>query len=172
MLVLKTINGHNSSARKVMNYLLSRHNVTHSPAWRSNLAIYKCVDCGLEKKSNVSRPGPRRCRACNAKAKNPRAKVIREAAPAYGAVLEEVGLRELKASPGDLIARLEGAPDMEIIITRYGKASAKLVSMGAKPGAVPWSQRASLRGTWPELPEPYDEDFAQAKGIWEPKLDA
>ena len=136
------------------------------------MAKYKCVDCGLEKESRVSRPGPRRCRACSAKMKNPDRRAIREATAAYSAVLEEVGLRELKANPGDLIARLEGSPDMEIIITRYGKASAKLVSLSGKPGALPWSQRASLRGTWPQAPEPSDEDFAQAKGIWEPKLDA
>ena len=136
------------------------------------MANFKCVDCGLEKESKVSRPGPRRCRACSAKAKDSDRRVIHEAAAVYGAVLEEVGLRELKANPGDLIARLEGSPDMEIIITQYGKASAKLVSLSGKPGAVPWSQRASLRGTWPEAPEPTDEDFDQAKGIWEPKLDA
>lgn len=143
-----------------------------SPAWRCTVTKYKCMDCGLEKESKVSRPGPRRCRACSSKAKDSDQKVIREAAATYSAGLEEVGLRELKANPGDLIARLEGSPDMEIIITRYGKASAKLVSLSGKPGAVPWSQRASLRGTWLEAPEPSDEDFAQAKGIWEPKLDA
>lgn len=139
------------------------------------MAKYTCADCGLEKESKSSRSGPRRCRACSAKAKNPDRpgqSIIREAAAVYGAVLEEVGLRELKANPGDILARLEGSPDMEIIITRYGKASAKLVSLSGKPGTVPWSQRASLRGTWPEMPEPSDEDFAQAKGIWEPKLDA
>ena len=133
---------------------------------------YTCVDCGLEKESKVSRSGPRRCRACSAKARNPGQGVIREAAAAYGAVLEEVGLLELKANPGEIIARLEQSPEMEIIITRYGKASAKLVALSGKPEAVPWSQRASLRGTWREVPEPSDEDFAQAKGIWEPKLDA
>ena len=136
------------------------------------MARYKCIDCGLEKESKARSPGPRRCRACSMKAKNPGPRVIREAAAAYGAVLEQVGLRELKANPGDILARLEGSPDMEIIITRSGKASAKLVSLSGKPGAVPWSQRASLRGTWPEVPEPSDADFAQAKGIWEPKLDA
>ena len=136
------------------------------------MAKYKCIDCGLEKASKASGTGLRRCRACAAKAKNSDPTAIREAAATYGAVLEEVGLRELKANPGDLIARLERSPDMEIIITRYGKASAKLVSLSGKTASVPWSQRDSLRGTWPELPEPSDEDFAQAKGIWEPKLDA
>lgn len=136
------------------------------------MAKYTCVDCGLEKESKVSRFGPRRCRACLAKARNPDRRVIREGAATYGTVLEEVGLRELKANPGDILARLEESPEMEIIITRYGKASAKLVSLSGKPGAVPWSQRVSLRGTWPETPEPSDEDFAQAKVIWEPKLDA
>lgn len=133
---------------------------------------YSCVDCGAEKESKITRLGPRRCRACSAKAKNPDLRVIREAAATYGAVLEEVGLRELKANPGDLIARLEGSPDMEIIITRYGKASAKIVSLTHQAADVPWAQRASLRGTWPDLPEPSDEDFAQAKGIWEPKPNA
>ena len=136
------------------------------------MAKYKCADCGLEKESKISRLGPRRCRACSAKARDPNRGAIREAAVAYGAVIEEVGLRELKANPGDILTRLEGSPDMEIIITRYGKASAKLVSLGGKPGAVPWSQRASLRGTWLDVPEPTDEDFARAKGVREPKLDA
>ena len=133
---------------------------------------YKCVDCRLEKESKVSRLGPRRCRACSAKAKSPRPAVIREASETYGAFIEEVGLRELKANPGDILSRLEESPDTEIIITRYGKASAKLVSLGGNPGAAPWSQRVSLRGTWPDMSEPSDEDFAQAKGIWEPRPDA
>ena len=136
------------------------------------MAKYTCIDCGLGKESKVSRSGPRRCRACSAKARNPGRRVIREAAAAYGAVLEEVGLLELKSNPGEIISRLEESPEMEIIITRYGKAAAKLVSLSGKPGAVPWSQRVSLRATWLDTPEPSDEDFAQAKGIWEPKMDA
>ncbi len=136
------------------------------------MVIYKCVDCGLEKESKVSRLGPRRCRVCSAKAKNPSPAVIREASATYGALLEEVGLRELKANPGDILSRLEASPDTEIIITRYGKSSAMLVSLGGNTGAEPWSQRVSLRGTWPNIPEPSDEDFAQAKGIWEPRPDA
>jgi len=48
--------------------------------------------------------------------------VIREPEATYGATLERVGVRELKASHGELLTWLEESPDMEIIITRYGKA--------------------------------------------------
>ena len=48
--------------------------------------------------------------------------MIREPEATCGATLERVGVRELKANPGELLTRLEESPDMEIIITHYGKA--------------------------------------------------
>ena len=142
----------------------------------------RCIDCGHRWQSKVSTEGPRRCRACTKKSKlssrglvagsSPGSRGIREPAAAYGATLEYVGVRELKANPGELLTLLEERPDMEIIITRYGKAAAKLISMIGKPGQVPWDHRASLRGSWSHMPDLTDQDFADAKGIWEPKLDA
>ena len=86
--------------------------------------------------------------------------------------VEHIGVRELKANPGDVLTQLEESPDMEIIITRYGKASAKMMSVAGKSGEPPWGERVSLRGAWSDMPDLTDEDFADAKGIWEPKIDA
>lgn len=138
----------------------------------------RCVDCGHQWQSKLSMDGPRRCRACTKKLKlasrelNLGPRGIREPAATYGSTLERVGIRELKANPGELLTILEETPDMEIIITRYGKAAAKLISMIGKPGQVPWAHRGTLRGSWSHMPDLTDQDFADAKGIWEPKLDA
>lgn len=133
-----------------------------------------CVDCGHQWQSKVNEEGPRRCRACTKKSRqeNRRPRRVGEQAATYSPTLEHVGVRELKVNPGELLNRLEETPDMEIIITRYGKAAAKLISMFGKTGEVPWSHRGSLRGNWSHLPDLTDEDFADAKRIWEPKLDA
>lgn len=122
------------------------------------------------------------CRACAKRSKQasrtstrgyrPGQGEIRESAATYGATLEHVGVRELKANPGELLTLLEGSPEMETIITRYGKAAAKLISMIGKPGQVPWDHRSSLRGSWSQMPQLADQDFADAKGIWGAKLDA
>ena len=133
-----------------------------------------CIECNHQWQSKVVTTEPRKCRACIKRAAEAGRKErnIREAGVAYRANVEQVGVRELKANPGDLLTQLEETPNMEIIITRYGKASAKLTSVVGKSGEVPWSERVSLRGTWSDLPELTDENFAEAKGIWEPKLDA
>ena len=137
-----------------------------------------CADCGHQWLSKASTEGPRRCRACTKRSKQARLDSrpgrggVREAAASYGATLERVGVRELKANPGELLSLLERSPEMEIIITRYGKAAAKLVSVTGKPGQVPWEHRSSLRGSWSQMPDLTDQNFAEAKGIWEPKLDA
>ena len=134
----------------------------------------RCVDCGHQWQSTVNQDGPRRCRACTKKSRqaNQRPGRIKEQAATYGATLEHVGVRELKANPGELLTRLEETPDMEIIITRYGKAAAKLISMFGKIREVPWAHRGSLRGSWSNRPDLTDEDFADAKRIWESKLGA
>lgn len=77
----------------------------------------------------------------------------------------------MKANPTDLIHMLEEIPGLEIIITRYGKPAAKLVSLNEEPGEVPWEERISLRGTWSYMHELTDEDFAEVKKIWEPRID-
>ena len=89
----------------------------------------------------------------------------------YKVIRAEVGVRELKANPTELIRMLEETPGLGIIITRYGKPSAKLVSLKEEAGDVPWEQRTSLRGTWSHMPDLTDEDFATAKKIWEPRTD-
>ncbi len=87
-------------------------------------------------------------------------------------IREGIGVRELKANPSELLSLLEETPGLEIIITRYGKPSAKLVSLRGDKESVPWPERISLRGTWANLDDLSDEDFAEAKRIWEPKPDA
>lgn len=86
-------------------------------------------------------------------------------------VREGVGVRELKANPTDLLRLLEESPEMEIIITRYGKPSAKLVSLAGTSEEVPWPERVSLRGTWANFHDLTDADFTEAKRIWEPRND-
>ena len=133
-----------------------------------------CVECGHQWQSKVVTSGIRMCRACVKKSGRGRRKTgrMQERGTAGRANVEHIGVRELKANPGDLLTRLEESPDMEIIITRYGKASAKMTSVAGKSGEPPWSERVSLRGAWPDMPDLTDEDFAEAKGIWEAKIDA
>ena len=130
---------------------------------------FNCVDCGIEFESEGTRV--RRCSACAKKFKYEGAGVIEPTRQGYKVIREEVGVRELKANPTGLIHLLEETPGLEIIITRYGKPSAKLVSLKEESGDVPWSERVSLRGTWSHLHELTDEDFAEAKRIWEPRAD-
>lgn len=75
----------------------------------------------------------------------------------------------MKANPTDLIHMLEETPGLEIIITRYGKPAAKLVSLKETSEEIPWDDRISLRGIWANRHELSDADFAEAKRIWEPK---
>ena len=133
-----------------------------------------CIECGHKWQSRVVTTEQRMCRACVKKSGQARRDPgsIQETGVAYRADVEHIGVRELKANPGDLLTQLEESPDMEIIITRYGKASAKMTSVAGKAGDVPWSERVSLRGTWSDMPDLTDEDFAETKGIWEPKIDA
>jgi antitoxin (DNA-binding transcriptional repressor) of toxin-antitoxin stability system len=86
-------------------------------------------------------------------------------------VREGVGVRELKANPSDILKLLEENPGLEIVITRYGKPSAKMVSLRGQKEAVPWEERVNLRNAWANLHELSDEDFLEAKEIWGPKDD-
>ena len=122
------------------------------------MAKFNCVDCGIEIESKVKNPYGRRCTACT-----------EASGHGYKVVRESVGVRELKANPTDLIHMLEETPGLEIIITRYGKPAAKLVSLKETSEEIPWSERVSLRGTWANRHELTDADFAEAKRIWEPK---
>ena len=81
-------------------------------------------------------------------------------------------MRDLKANPSEIINMLEGAPGLEVIITRYGKPVAKLVSLAGAADSAPWGEKTRLRGTWAHLPELCDADFDQAKLIWDPVPDA
>ena len=83
-----------------------------------------------------------------------------------------VSVRELKAKASEILRNLEQSSAGEVIITRHGKPWAKLVSLKGKPESIPWSERKSLRNTLTHLPELTETDFAEAKRIWEPKLDA
>ena len=84
---------------------------------------------------------------------------------------DAVTIQELKARASEIIRRLEQTTNLEIIITRHGKPCAKLVSLD-RNHAVPWEERISLRNTWSHLHlEPSEEDFAEAKRIWEPRPD-
>ena len=81
-----------------------------------------------------------------------------------------ISVRELKAKAGELLKRLEETPDLEFVVTRHGKPCAKLVSLAGTAAAVPQSERITLRGTWAGVHELTDADFAEAKRIWEPKI--
>jgi len=83
-----------------------------------------------------------------------------------------VSVRELKAKASEILRKLEEAPGVEIVITRHGKPCAKLVSLKRNSQGIPWTERISLRGAWPNLHNFSDADFQEAKRIWEPKVDA
>ena len=83
-----------------------------------------------------------------------------------------ISIRELKSKASRILRTLEESTDREVVITRHGKPCAKLVSLSRKPGEIPWTERISLRGTWANLHELSDADFAEAKRIWEPKTNA
>ena len=74
-------------------------------------------------------------------------------------------VREFKAKVSEILRSLENGE--EVIITRRGKACAKLTPI--EPG-VEGSLR-SLRGIFRErLPDLTWEDFVEAKKIWEPRI--
>ena len=134
--------------------------------FRGLMAKFNCVDCGIEIESKVKKPYNRRCPAYP--------ETFGPMVPSnsgYKVIREEVGVRELKANPTELIHMLEETPGLEIIITRYGKPAAKLVSLKETSEDIAWEDRISLRGTWAHMHELTDEDFAEAKKIWEPQVD-
>ena len=133
---------------------------------------FNCVDCGIEWESKVKKPWARRCAPCAEKVRAEGTGPIQLSRKGYRVIRDGVGVRELKANPTELLRLLEETPDMEIIITRYGKPSAKLVSLRGQAEEIPWTERISLRGTWANLHELSDADFAEAKRIWEPKTNA
>jgi len=138
---------------------------------REEMAKFNCADCGIEFESRFKNPYGRRCAACNEAARPEEAGPSRASSQGYKVIREEVGVRELKANPTELIRLLEETPGLEFIITRYGKPAAKLVSLKETSEEIPWSERISLRGTWAHMHELTDEDFAEAKKIWEPRVD-
>ena len=130
---------------------------------------FNCVECGTEFEAAEARVW--RCPACTEKTNSEEDGQKPQKPQGYKVIRAEVGVRELKANPTELIRMLEETPGLEIIITRYGKPSAKLVSLKETSEEIPWSERVSLRGTWANRHELTDADFAEAKRIWEPKLD-
>ncbi len=132
---------------------------------------YDCVDCGTAFESAVYKHGLKRCDQCAEKAEKEGKGPNQMQRKIYGMVREGVGVRELKANPSEILKLLEENPGLEIVITRYGKPSAKLVSLRGQKEQVPWDDRISLRNTWANLHELSDEDFLEAKQIWEPKDD-
>ena len=132
---------------------------------------YDCVDCGTEFESAVYIQGLKRCDRCAEKADKEGKGPSQMQRKIYGMVRDGVGVRELKANPSEILKLLEENPGLEFVITRYGKPSAKLVSLRGQKEEVPWEERISLRNTWANLHELSDEDFLEAKQIWEPKDD-
>ena len=133
---------------------------------RGLMAKFNCVDCGIEIESKVKKRYNRRCPA-STETFGP----MVSSKSGYKVIREEVGVRELKANPTELIHMLEETPGLEIIITRYGKPAAKLVSLKETSEDIVWEDRISLRSTWAHMHEFTDEDFAEAKKIWEPRVD-
>ena len=132
---------------------------------------YDCVDCGTEFESAFYIQGLKRCGMCAGKAEKEGKGPNQMQRKIYGMVRDGVGVRELKANPSEILKLLEENPGLEFVITRYGKPSAKLVSLRGQKEEVPWEARISLRNTWANLHELSDEDFLEAKQIWEPKDD-
>ena len=83
-----------------------------------------------------------------------------------------VTVRELKAKASEILRDLEKSPGKEIVITRHGKPCAKLVPLKGKSEGIPLTQRKSLRNALPHLQQLTDADFAEAKRVWGPKLNA
>ena len=81
-------------------------------------------------------------------------------------------MRELKAKTGEILRKLEEAPGIEIVITRHGKPCAKLVSLKGKSKELPGEEKIVLRNIFAGMHQLTDEDIAEAKRIWEPKIDA
>ena len=133
---------------------------------------YDCVDCGMEFESAVDKQGLKHCHRCAEKAEKEGKSANQMQRKIDGMVRESVGVRELKANPSEILKLLEENPGLEIVITRYGKACAKLVSLRGQKEEVPWEQRISLRGIWANRHALSDADFAEAKRIWEPRPDA
>ena len=133
---------------------------------------YECVDCGMEFESAVYKQGLKLCDRCAEKAEKEGKSPNQMQRKIDGMVREGVGVRELKANPSEILKLLEEKPGLEIVITRYGKPSAKLVSLRGQKEDVPWEKRISLRGIWANRHTLSDVDFAEAKRIWEPKPDA
>ena len=133
---------------------------------------YDCVECGMEFESAVYKQGLMLCDQCAEKAKINGMGPNQMQRKVDGMVRDGVGVRELKANPSEILKLLEGNPGLEIVITRYGKPSAKLVSLRGQKEEVPWEERVSLRNTWANLHELSEEDFLEAKRIWEPKDDS
>ena len=133
---------------------------------------YDCVDCGMEFESAVHKQGLKRCDQCAEKALKEGKGQNQMQRKIDGMVREGVGLRELKANPGEILKLLEANPGLEFVITRYGKPSAKLVSLRGQKEEFPWEERISLRGIWANRHKLSDADFADAKRFWEPKPDA
>ena len=134
------------------------------------MVTFNCADCGILWESKVTRKGPRYCKDCAEKRRNQGTGPVQELRKAALAGMNTVSVRELKANPSGVLRLIEEKPDLEIIVTRHGRPCAKLVSVDRRP-AIPWSERISLRGTWSHLPDLADEDFEEAKRIWEPRLD-
>ena len=130
---------------------------------------YDCVDCGMEFESAVYKQGLKRCDRCAKKAQKEGKGPNQMQRKIDGMVREGVGVRELKAKPSEILKLLEENPGLEFVITRYGKPSAKLVSLRGQKEDVPWGERISLRGIWSNRHTLSDADFAEAKRIWEPK---
>ena len=133
---------------------------------------YDCADCGIRFESAAYKQGLKLCGQCAEKAEKDGKSLSQMEQKIYGMIREGVGVRELKANPSEILKLLEENPGLEFVITRYGKPSAKLVSLRGRMEKVPWEERVSLRGIWANLYEPSDEDFLEAKRIWEPKDDS
>ena len=131
----------------------------------------RCVDCGVEFVAAAYMRGLKLCDKCVEKAKEEGTGTSQMKHKIYGMLRDGVGVRELKANPSEILKLLEENPGLELVITRYGKPSAKLVSLRGQKEDVPWDQRVSLRNTWANLHELSDEDFLEAKHMWEPKDD-
>lgn len=78
------------------------------------------------------------------------------------------GVREFKAKVSEILDGL--ADGEEVVITKRGKPCGKLTPMEPSAAADGKKPLSALRGSMPFLPEATEQDFLDAKKIWEPRL--
>jgi prevent-host-death family protein len=107
--------------------------------------------------------------------KNPTKMTLREAARPYRVASPEqaptagqartISVRELKARASELLRELEQT-GQEALITRRGTLWGRLVPLARQEKAA--GPKRILRNSYRDLPELTEDDFQEAKRLWQP----